>query len=236
MNTVKLLILATALALVTLPATSAIVPVGPSKSYVGAGTIVTNFNLAATPGTAGQITIADNGAVTCEDTNRDGIYESGTGGACITFAEFGTKGNGIYVRDASVADKDLAFQVCLDANGDGLCGNPAGSVTSGSTDYCQDRIFFSHSTRDGSNANPLGLNRAYFDYIWGPAGLNCGANGGFPGFVVILCAGVHGGASLAQHTHHVTRGTITPISDAPQMSDAGDFCGGPVAAKAYQLV
>ncbi|MBW3583127.1 MAG: hypothetical protein KY455_08530 [Euryarchaeota archaeon] len=57
---------------------------------------------------------------------------------------------------------------------------------------------------------------------------------GFPGYIVITCAGshVHGvdvasGAIdvLDSHTHHVTEGTVT-----------GDFCGGPPTAKKAYLV
>lgn len=169
-------------------------------------------------------TLADNGGVVCDGANGDGI-----GGGCLAFPLPGADGTVdavfIGVRD-NAADKAVAFQVCIDNNGDGICGGPQ------TNERCRDQIFFSHSD-GGRFFNALGpLPPAFLR--------GCEDNGGFPGYVVLLCTGVHDDAETGPHEHTLTSGTI---AFTPKGSGYGDFCGGggeggdngfrEAAAKAY---
>lgn len=201
------------------------VPAAPSaRTYAGAGTVVTSFELGT--GTA-RIEALDNGAVVCRDADRDGFYESGSGGVCIPFEQLG--GDAVYVHDETVPDRELSFQVCVDNNGDGVCSGDGerGAYQPG---ICNDRIYFSHSSF-GGNVNPLFVNPANTKSYW--AACN---KGGFPGYVVIVCAGAHndfGGGN--PHTHQATRGVVTGAFLGGN-TGGGDFCGGVTAAKAYRVV
>lgn len=195
--------------------------------YEGAGSIVASPGSIGTPGTAGTPpTLVDNGAVVCRDTNGDGAPDHGRGGACLRFADIPASRDSIYVHDDAVADSQLAFQVCIDNNGDGICGGAGGRDSAG--DKCGvDTIFFSHAF-DGSNHNPLWLPRESIEQTY----WECNPAGGFPGYVVILCAGVHNGMS-GLHDHQATTGTVKPVAGG---TGFGDFCGAPTAAKAYEVV
>ena len=187
-------------------------------SYVSGGTFVVKTQFG---------TLVDNGGVVCHGTDGGGI-----GGGCLPFP--GADGRGAFVRvaDASAGDA-VAFQVCIDNNGDGICGGPAGAQGP-----CFDQIFFSHDD-EGRFFNALGpLPTSFLE--------GCAVNGGFPGYVVLLCTGAHevGGAA---HSHTLTQGTIGFASTG---SGYGSFCGGgafggvgspaggPIvtAAKAYTVV
>lgn len=228
MRTNKILILFLTLGL-TLAATLAAAGPAPLAHYSGAGTVVTSFDLLQR-----QLTVVDNGAVVCRDADGDGRHESGQGGACIRFGDL--DGDSILVEDAQHG-LEVAFQVCLDMDGDGACTGGGGEGASGSVlprsplaeeTRCSDAIIFSHSSFDGSFANPLnvGWMRSYWDW--------CGASpDAFPGYVVILCAGIHKDVGSAlPHTHEVTTGAIHGTHGG---GHGGDFCGGPVASKAYVL-
>jgi len=188
-------------------------------AYDGAGVVVTAIDNEGTP-----ITVLDNGAVVCSGT-------TGVGGVCIPFTEFPQDVDGAFLIDSiHLVDADDAidsvFQVCVDLNGDGVCGGRAnrGNICEG------DLVVFSHSTAEGLNFNPLFVN---------PAGAlslfeSCDS-AGYPGYIVITCAGLHAhtGAAASTHTHHVTQGTATPMFTGGTPS--GDFCGGAAApAKAYR--
>lgn len=161
-------------------------------AYVGGGTFVVRTQFG---------TLLDNGGVVCDGTNGDG-----TGGGCLPFPKFAREGGFVRVHDAQ-AGREVAFQVCIDNNGDGICGGPQGD------DRCRDQIFFSHDD-SGRFFNPLGpLPTSRL--------ADCPTSG-HDGYVVLLCQGAHevGGSS---HTHSVTRGSIG-LSDFG--AGYGNFCGG----------
>lgn len=199
-------------------------PLTWAGSYAGPGSIVTSFSFV--PGNEAQATFVDNGAVVCEDTNGDGIYDSGRGGTCIPFANMGYD-DSIYVVDA-LENENVAYQVCVDMNGDGVCGIDAANGTIG---FCRDAIFFSHSSFTGGFDNPM--------YVDTPGLASqqamCGGSGGFQGYVVILCAGAHQTFGDPDgHTHEATIGQVYTTFGASKPH--GDYCGSPVAAKAYRVI
>ncbi len=172
--------------------------------------------------------VIDNGGVIC---NSEG---PSVGGGCVDFAvpTPGTNGGGLSVDDAD-NDEDVAFQVCVDNNGDGICGGPQGN----SKLPCGDDQFFSHDD-GGRFFNPLGPL---------PTSFRRGCTGGeWHGYVVFLCTGVHDGTSSAggpgtPHTHGASSGVIKTTHDA---EGVGNFCGGggiqgatgDLIAKAYVVV
>ncbi len=147
-------------------------------------------------------TVVDNGGVVCLGVNGDGI-----GGGCLLFPKFQSAGF-VKVNDDTVGER-VAFQVCLDNNGDGICGGPQ------LNEQCRDQIFFSHA--DGS----------VFHNALGPLPTSllrgCESNGGFPGYVVLLCTGEHEDRRDGTHTHTLTSGTIALVDKG---TGYGDFCGG----------
>lgn len=208
MNALRTLMLAlAATALVAAPALAG--------TYVGGGTFVV-----ATP----LGTVLDNGGVVCQGTNGDGI-----GGGCLLFPEATREGGFVAVKD-QVAGLSVAFQVCIDNNGDGICGGPQGLGG-----RCFDQIFFSHSD-GGVFHNALGpLPTRFLE----------GCPGGFPGYVVLLCQGEHVERDGSAHSHALTRGSIQLASKG---TGYGTFCGGSgegqpgslgnnaAVAKAYKVV
>jgi len=210
------------LAIPLLLAGPGVAPATAVHQYTGPGTVVTSFNLAT-----GTITALDNGAVACHDPDGDGFYQSGNGGVCITFAQM-NGGNAIRVDDFNLGAA-VAFQACVDNNGDGIC---SGDGETGAYDpaVCNDRIYFSHYSF-GWYSNPLWVDPA------GAAAFQaaCGG-GGFPGYVVILCAGAHNDRfGSTPHVHDVTEGIVYPTT-LPWNTGTGDYCGGLTAAKAYATV
>lgn len=171
--------------------------------------------------------IVDNGGVICNSTGPS------VGGGCVDFAslEPGTNGGGVGVDDAENGE-NVAFQVCIDNNGDGICGGPQGN----SKLACGDDQFFSHSD-DGRFFNPLGPL---------PGSFRRGCPGSeWNGYVVFLCTGVHevpdsAGAPSAPHAHSASNGVIRTTHDA---EGYGNFCGGDgiqgatgdLIAKAYAI-
>lgn len=199
------------------------VPAAPTtRTYTGAGTVVTSLDYGT-----GRVTALDNGAVVCRDANGDGFHESGQGGVCIPFGQLG--GDAVYVHDANIPDSQLSFQVCIDNNGDGICsGN--GENGAYNPGVCADRIYFSHSSF-GGNANPLYVNPVSTKNFHSTCN-----RGGFPGYIVIVCAGVHNNRSgTAPHLHEATTGTVTPAFLGGN-TGSGDYCGGLTAAKAYEVI
>lgn len=162
-------------------------------SYVGGGTFVAKTSFG---------TLLDNGGVVCENTRGDGI-----GGGCLMFPEHRQfEFSFVEVRDAK-ADREVAFQVCIDNDGNGICGGPVLDPR------CRDQIFFSHGD-DGRFYNPLGPL---------PVSRLPGCeHGGFAGYVVLLCQGAHE-VKGESHTHSVTHGTIQRAFEG---SGYGNFCGG----------
>lgn len=163
----------------------------PEAVYTGSGTVVVKR--------AGAPPIADEGALVCNASNATGI-----GGGCVSF------GPGIDVGAVRVDDMtsgtEVAFQVCIDNNGDGRCVSP----DSGS---CADQIFFSHDDR-GNFFNPLGPL---------PVQHKQGCPGGlWDGYIVFLCTGAHDAAGV--HSHPATAGSITLAASG---TGFGTFCGGP---------
>lgn len=195
----------TSLLALTLVAASAL-----ASGYVGGGSFVVKTQAS---------TLVDDGAVVCQGTAGDGI-----GGGCLPFG--GADGAFVGVRD-DVAGDAVAFQVCIDNDGDGVCGGPVRDFR------CADQIFFSHAD-GGRFFNPLGPLPTSFQR-------GCEAGAGFAGYVVILCTGTHEDAKTGAHEHPATTGAIHPATDG---SGYGDFCGGasggaapsPTVAKAYRVV
>lgn len=218
------------LALVTAVAASSL-----AGAYVGGGTFVVKTQFG---------TVVDNGGVVCQGANGDGV-----GGGCLPFptsvppSADGTLAGGFVQVADDAAGREVAFQVCLDNNGDGVCGGPQPGVDSAlpaeglGQGFCRDQIFFSHND-DGRFFNALGPL---------PTSLlrGCEENGGFQGYVVLLCQGAHQREGGAAHTHSLTSGSISLARDG---SGYGTFCGGGfgggtveggfvnAAAKAYTIV
>lgn len=185
-------------------------------SYDGPGVVVLD---------AQRATIADNGAVVCEDADGDGVPEKGTGGVCIPFDQLPDTDSGehpaVRVVDDEVGES-VAFQVCVDNDGDGVCTfglkeNPVGDPAE-----CFDEIRFSHG--DGVNVNPLAVPDGF-------AFPGCADNGGFPGVIVAICAGAHESASEGAHSHEATAGSAQTTTTTD--TSTGDFCGARSSAKAY---
>jgi hypothetical protein len=160
---------------------------GDTGRYVGAGTTVGRAN--------GQ-TAADDGTVVCDD--GEGV---GTGGVCLAFGG----GDAVEVADQALRG-EVAFQVCIDNDGDGFCTSP-------SYGPCADQIFFSHDDA-GQFFNPIGPL---------PTGFAPGCYGGpWKGYVVLLCQGAHA-AGTSVHTHEATSGTASVTTGGQGF---GTFCGG----------
>lgn len=238
----------TVLAFATAPASST---PGASDDYVGGGNLVVAASLlgplgVSLPLAAGPVTsnvdallgpgpLVDSGVITCMKAKP----VPSIGGGCVPFGV----GNSILVTDMN-AGLEVAYQVCLDNNGDGSCSltTPAARVAAGAcvvvgtsttcereaadiglpSGPCDDELFFSHSD-DGAFHNPLGPL---------PTDFKDGCPGGsWRGYVVILCEGVH--ATAAPHVHPVVAGSITATTGG---TGYGTFCGAPgPQAKLYQV-
>lgn len=201
---------------VSLAAVPGVLAAAGTYSYEGPGVVVLD---------AQRATLADNGAVVCEDTDDDGVPDRGNGGVCIPFAELPDAASGaspaVSVVDDEVGD-DVAFQVCVDNDGDGVCTFGLKETPVGTPTECFDEIRFSHG--DGFNVNPLAVPEGF-------AFPGCANNGGFPGLVVAICAGAHESASEGTHTHEATAGTVTTTTTMD--GSQGDYCGARSSAKAY---
>lgn len=205
------------------------------KRFILIGILATSF--AAVPALAGytaggtfvvksgELTIVDNGGVICKGMNGNGI-----GGGCLPFPVFpaGSQEGGFVGVLDNVAGSNVAFQVCIDNNGDGICG---GNVVK--TDRCPDQIFFSHAD-GGKFFNALGpLPTHPLD----------GCTSAFNGYIVLLCEGAHNDPLSGPHTHQLSQGIIFAATSG---SGFGNFCGGNnggtptgignTAAKAYRVV
>ncbi len=157
---------------------------GPTQQYVAAGVAVA------------KEARVDNGFVICQPRGP-----SSFGGGCIPFGPY----KYLSVKDAALG-KNVAFQVCIDNNGDGVCGG-----NESTSDRCGDDVYFSHDDR-GRFFNPIGPLPGGFR--WG-----CTPSGGFRGYVVFICSGSH--LAGGPHAHSATSGTISP---APIGSGFGNFC------------
>ena len=142
---------------------------------------------------SGQPPKVDRGIVICKSTGVS------IGGGCLPFSP---ADNSVRVLDDHIG-LAVAFQVCIDNDGDGLCGGTRGT--------CADDLFFSHNDA-GDFYNPLGPL---------PMGFKPGCSGGFPGYVVFLCQGIHFPRTGAPHHHTPTKGTISGTTGG---SGFGDFC------------
>jgi hypothetical protein len=146
---------------------------------------------------AAGTTVIDEGDLTCSAATG-----TGTGGSCLRFDPFNPS-PAIRILDVAHG-ASVAFQACIDNNGDSFCTSPEGGP-------CGDDIIFSHAD-GGAFFNPLAV----------PHNFRPGCPGGpFPGYVVFLCAGVHVDATA--HTHDVTTGTATLVVGG---TGSGNFCGG----------
>lgn len=223
------LMIVVALALATAVPAAAQTSFSPEFEYDGAGTIVTGLD------DSGEAsTVADNGGVVCEDVDGDNDPDRGYGGTCIPFSaithteEEPEPAKGIHVTDDEVADEDIAFQVCVDMTGSGTCGSEPVS------DFCQDIILYSHDTVTGENFNPLFVEAETLEFVWKECQSLEEIDGGFPGFIVITCAGLHAHsddqqpeAVLQTHGHGVTNGTAQVVETDNDPDNRGDYCGAP---------
>jgi hypothetical protein len=146
------------------------------------------------------VTLVDEGSMTCSASTGAGV-----GGSCLRFDPTNPT-PAVSVVDASPAiGTHVAYQVCLDNNGDSACTSPPESGP------CPDDIVFSHSD-GGAFSNPLAV----------APGFRPGCPGGpFPGYVVFICSGAHVDGSA--HTHDATTGTTQLVAGG---GPSGNFCGG----------
>lgn len=190
--------------------------------YLGGGTVVFKRE--------GSAPDADKGVTVCHEDSGLGI-----GGGCLPFppgqdgavAVSGLLGDGLNIESPNVA-----FQVCIDNNGDGKCvsGGPD------TPEPCSDDVFFSHNDK-GDFFNPLGpLPTSLKD--------GCNPETGWKGYVVFICEGVHvvrdagPNAPGVAHAHPTTIGTIH-LAQTGFGAGLGDFCGGTleqVVEKGYVVV
>ncbi|MDQ1684091.1 MAG: hypothetical protein QOC82_828 [Frankiaceae bacterium] len=156
--------------------------------YDGAGTQVIRV---------GGVTLVDEGSMTCSASTG-----AGTGGSCLRFDPT-NPAPAVLVQDASFGTH-VAFQACLDNNGDSVCTSPDQGP-------CADDIVFSHAD-GGGFFNPLAVRQ----------GFRPGCPGGpFPGYIIFTCRGTH--VDGTAHTHDVTTGTTTLVAGG---TGTGNFCGG----------
>lgn len=198
-----------------------------TQTYAASGTAVVR--------TDGLGTVVDSGAMVCNPT-----LGVGAGGGCVPWASLGNGEVYLEVVDDNLG-ADVAYQVCIDNDGDGSCAADCVIFTATSSpcvgcqdvdgdtvcdlpgitesNPCPDIQVFSHHD-DGSFFNPLGpLPTAFLN--------DC--DGGFEGWVVFTCTGVHsiGGA----HTHEAISGELTPATSG---GGYGTFCFSPLPEpKAY---
>jgi hypothetical protein len=143
----------------------------------------------------------DIGAVVCNPTGQS------IGGGCILWNPVD---DSINVLDAA---GDVAYQVCIDNDGNGYC-------QSNCCLPCGDDIFFSHGD-GGEFFNPLGPLPTHFRF---------GCPGGFPGWVIFVCAGIHEDWTGA-HTHSAGPGVI--LSTQGGQGIGGNFCETETPGKPY---
>ncbi len=183
----------TALMLLTLLSGPTSGSAGVSDTYLAGGTAVVRGSGA---------NVLDAGGVVC--VKRADVPSAG--GGCVPFGH----GSSIAVHDDVLGTDQVAFQVCLDNDGDGLCLFDPGAGG------CADDVYFSHDD-SGAFYNPLGPL---------PTGFRSGCPGGpWQGYVVFLCQGVHIENPLTGfgHAHAAVQGTISPTTATG--SGFGDFCG-----------
>lgn len=170
------------------------IAVGPSASLGQAATYRGGATIVVKP--VGGPPLADVGVVVCRPS-----LDTGYGGACIPFGP----GNAVRVND-QVAGSAVAFQVCLDNDGNSKCGGPP------TIPGCLDQQFYSHNDA-GAFLNPVGPL---------PTNFRSGCPGGaFRGYVVFICQGVHIDG-ITPHTHLARTGSATLTTGGLGF---GDFCG-----------
>lgn len=167
--------------------------------YVGGGTVVFKQE--------GQAPAADKGTLVCSSSGVS------VGGGCIPFG-----GGGFVAVTDLINGTNVAFQVCIDASGDGVCTDGKTAAAG----QCNDIVFFSHDD-EGLFHNPIGP-------LPGAMPTGCGQSAPWQGYVVFLCEGVHAtggpstGAPGGGHAHGATLGTIATTSSTSP-SGFGNFCG-----------
>lgn len=154
-----------------------------------------------TGGATGTPSTLDVGVVVCNPTGWS------VGGGCISW---NGRDDAIHVLDAA---GEVAYQVCVDNDGNGYCQTNCCTP-------CGDDIFFSHAD-GGEFFNPLGPL---------PTKFRAGCPGGFPGWVVFVCAGVHEDQT-GPHSHSAGPGVILPTQGG--MGLGGNFCETETPGKPY---
>jgi hypothetical protein len=196
---------AVALLLLATAPTSSVATAGVDDRYVSGGTVVLEVPLVPL--------VVDDGVLHC---NKSSTAPS-VGGGCVAFSPVFMDNPAVLVVD-DAHGTDVAFQVCLDNDGNGLCTFEPGAPA------CADDIVFSHHDW-GFFSNPLRV----------PSGFRPGCPGGaWNGYLVFLCEGVHAaGTGGTAHTHAVTTGSMSVV---PGGMSSGDFCGAPEPqGKAYTV-
>lgn len=181
--------------------------------YLGGGTVVFKREGAAPD--------ADKGVTVCHEDSGLGI-----GGGCLPFPS-GQDGavavSGLLGDGLNIGSPNVAFQVCIDNDGDSRCTSGGRKAEQPPVPDCSDTVFFSHNDK-GDFFNPLGPL---------PTSLKEGCNPetGWKGYVVFICEGVHvenrspGTNSPTPHSHPTTSGTID-LAPTGFGAGLGDFCGG----------
>jgi hypothetical protein len=159
-------------------------PPAGSATYVAGATAVVR---------AQKGTFADQGGAVCGDA-------SGFGGVCIAPAP------AVRVTDDALG-RNVAFQVCADNDGDGLC-------TNGQVGPCADQITFSHGDA------PFGFSNPVVAPIIQPRS-QCPLAVQF--LIVFLCNGSVHVDQTGPHVHPATSGTV---AGAAVGGPSGNFCGG----------
>ncbi|HEV8360407.1 MAG TPA: hypothetical protein VGR28_08150 [Candidatus Thermoplasmatota archaeon] len=180
--------------------------IGPADTYLAGSTLVVKPQGA-------QPILDDGGAICVKSSPAPSL-----GGGCVAF------GLSVLVNDAGLGDA-VAFQVCIDNDGDGVC--------KAKREACGDDIFFSHYD-SGRIDNPIGPL---------PGGFRPGCPGGpWQGYVVLLCEGVHGGGNaggvnVPAHAHAASTGSIAPTGLLGE-GNQGNFCNAGLEAppKPYRVI
>ncbi|MGH2768704.1 MAG: hypothetical protein ACRDIF_07095 [Actinomycetota bacterium] len=189
----------------------------------------------AVVGTGGGNAPVDAGVVICNVSNP--TLDS-VGGGCLPFSP---PNDSVLVDDFGVGGQ-VAFQVCIDNNGDRVCrgrSNPPAA--------CDDDLFFSHF--DGGIDAPTGSFIDFFNPVGPiPTGFRPGCPplpsltnpGPFSGYVVLICQGVHtveGDTPVGMvpsHAHPAAAGQIFLLNEGVDFDQRsipplpgptfGDFC------------
>ena len=179
---------------------------------------------------SGPSSLGGSGHVMCADLDGDGVHDRFSGGACVRFDQMPADADGFEVRvttragwtggivpNPAVQPPTPRFLVCVDLNGDGVCGEPLPALGPANP-RCADRLFSNVvESPDGTGEkalNPLPVPRRLVESELSPM---CARHGGFPGYIVIVqgaCSGV-GACDVP------VAGEILPVTGSGETGDDG---------------